>query len=147
MPISKKLDIFGVEFDSLSELCRVLGYAKPVSKSSIDANYQGRINRLAEVRLHLDGLADDEKTRLVQKAKEDYYNRTRGAVRKTPAGYSVLALQSAIRLAVSHCSDADLQTACTIAGGRLNPDNLKAGLKAYAENLDLDEGYMALIKF
>ena len=147
MPISKPLEVYGVSFASLSELCRVLGYSKPLSGTTIKAQYGDSLERVADVRLQLSGLEPERRAAVLREAKTTYLEGQKGVKRTAPAAYSIVALKAAIRLAVTHITPADLETACTISGGPIEPAQLQKALSAYAKSLDFEAAKRELKKF
>ncbi|WP_281757198.1 hypothetical protein [Succinatimonas hippei] len=63
MPASIEIEVFGLKIKSLSYLCQILGYKKPISKSLITVKY-GTLENLVQTRLKADS-AESAKIKLM----------------------------------------------------------------------------------
>lgn len=64
MPASIEIEVFGLKIKSLSYLCQLLGYKKPISKSLITVKY-GSLENLVQTRLKVDS-AESAKIKLME---------------------------------------------------------------------------------
>lgn len=146
MPIKKALTVYGVAFESLSELCRVLGYTKPVSRSNVDRNYGGNLEHMADIRLRLQGLSDDQKAARLQAEKDRYYQELPKKGRPVPLD-RLVTFQAALRLACDHVTAQDLGLAITATHSPLTVEQLRAAFAAFAADFDLQAAGRVLARY
>lgn len=137
--------VYGVEFKNASEFCRVLGYAKPISKSSLD-QYGNTWDGVADVRLKMRGLSIDDKRARLQAEKDRYFKELPRKGRPVPLD-RLVTFQAALRLACAHVTLQDLETAITATNSPLTADQLKAALTAFAADFSMEQAGRVLAKF
>lgn len=146
MPIKKAITVYGVEFGSLSELCRILGYSNPVSRSTVARNYGGDLNRMVDVRLSLQGLSDNDKAARLQAEKDRYFEELPKKGRPVPLD-RLVTFQAALRLACDHVTAQDLGLAITATHSPLTVEQLREAFDAFAADFDMQAAGRVLARY
>lgn len=136
------ITVYGVEFESKKELFKVLKMAAP-SKEVFNNEFGGSLNKLVDIRLHLDGYSYDAKNSALLYARDNYYknnvNQIKAVTYKRRLNESRIILSAAIRYIISNAKPEQISFITSMHGGIIQAHELKQMLDRYCVDLNITD--------